>query len=224
MTHDLISLILLFLVLFVLIGLLIYLIVALQRARQWTQGWRQLSRLANLQVRGGAGRMLVSGMYRGRIVSIVATRPSTRSGPQISLRFAAAASYKPVAAPPPVRTMSGFMGVTLATNNRYNNRLLLKSQGISIASPQDVDALFEKGFHVESRSPEFASRLFDRPGVRLRLLPIATVKGASLGLSGEELTLNMPCILCQPEEMLDLLDILCDFTQAIESTPGAYLT
>jgi hypothetical protein len=102
--------------------------------------------------------------------------------------------------------------VLLTTNNRYNNHLMLKPSG----APASREASLEKLFTVECKSHEFKNQLLGSQGLSQRMAPLANQARARLTLSGEELSFTTPSLILNVQELIDTLDILCDFSKAIE--------
>jgi hypothetical protein len=102
--------------------------------------------------------------------------------------------------------------VLLTTDNHSNNHLTLKAKGGSAHNDEPLDKLFS----VECKSSEFKNELFSSPTLSRRIAPLARERRASLNLSGEELSFTTPRVILNVEELIDTLDILCDFSRAIE--------
>ena len=108
------------------------------------------------------------------------------------------------------------MTLLMATDNRSNNHLEIKSQGVPPIRFGDLDIQFLEGFIIESRSSEFADHLFNALALRLRMAPLATIPGLTISLSGMELTLSSPKLMHKIEDLEQTLDILSDLASAIE--------
>jgi len=164
-----------------LVGILLAWLNSLGSQRSWAKSWQDLAArtgLAYMETTHGPG---LSGMYGGRIISLLGSR---RSG----------------------------MSVLLSTDNHYNNHLTLKPRGASGNPNQPVDKLFS----VDCKSSEFKNQLFGSTTIIQRIAPLAGQSHASLTLSGEALNFKTPRVILNVQELIDTLDILCDFSKAIE--------
>jgi hypothetical protein len=186
MLADIIVLVALGILLLALVWLLARLVSAMRLLRRWLKGWGGLAEQFGMTFESGTTRCSLTGMYRGRIIYILGTSR---------------------------------LGVTMqmTTNNYTSNTLQMKAHPLpATLRNADDETLFKKGFTLESGSQEFLDRLFLGQALRGKLAPLARTPGLEIRLSGEELSLSVPRLYTQKEDLVLFLDALSDLAGAIE--------
>lgn len=187
MLEDIIVLVALAILLLVLIWLLGRMVSALRMQRAWVKGWGGLAQRFGMAFNSGYTRCSVTGMYRGRIVSMLGT---FRAG--IALQVS-------------------------TNNYASNTLVMKANPLPPSLRAPDEDTLFAQGFTTVSGSQEFLDHLFLSRDLRKSLAPLARTSGMVINLSGEELSLTAPRLYTQPDEVLRLMDGLSDLASAIEA-------